>query len=86
MRGHIHIEMSRWWCPSTTLVSVPCICVLIASVPTIVVAVVHLQLPSHNLKAIQVPDRRSGSVHIAILEEAEAFGLPGLFVVDEPEG
>lgn len=80
---HVHREMCWWWCPPTPSIStMPCTIPL----PTrVIVAVIDLQLPPHNLKAIQIPHCRRCSVHIAILEEAEALGFPGLLVVDQAE-
>lgn len=51
----------------------------------VVVAVVHFQLPSHDLVAIQIPDRCCTVIGIGILEESIALRFAGFFVIDQSE-
>lgn len=67
--------MSRWWCSVAVRV--------LAS--AVVVAVIHLQTPSHYIKAVEVSHRRRSLIDIVVFEEAEALWFASLFVVNEAE-
>ena len=79
-----HVEVC--WRRSSVVVPILLVLILVVPVPSsIVIAVVHLQLPSHNLMAIQIPHSRCSGVGVGVFEEAKALGFASLFVVDEAE-
>ena len=78
--------MRRWRCPSHPSLITTTSSLIPIPTPTIIITIIHLQFPPHNLKPIQIPDRGRRGVDVAVLEEAEALGFAGFFVVDEAEG
>ena len=57
----------------------------IPAATTIVITIIHLQLPAHQLVVVEVADCCCSVVDVGVFEEAEAFGFAGFFVVDEAE-
>ena len=44
---------------------------------------IHAIISAHDLMPIQIANRRSRLVNVGVFEEAEAFGFPGVLVVNQ---
>lgn len=87
--GDIHIEVRRGRCTiasSTARTTIPSSSTTPkVLIPTIIITIIDLQLPSHNLIAVQIAHRGGRLVDVRVLQKAEAFRFAGVFVVDEAE-